>query len=86
MCKRLTPSSGTTDRRLRALITTACDLLSWVAPDLPDGLLRRFDKGDTKYGPVSLQPLADLGVPYSVLIYERLLGRPFAGAGSASSR
>jgi hypothetical protein len=26
----------------------------------------------------SLQPVADLGVPYPVLLYERFLGRPFA--------
>jgi SOS-response transcriptional repressor LexA len=26
-----------------------------------------------------LQPLADLGVPYAMLLYERFLGRPFAG-------
>ena len=77
--KRLTPGGGATDRRLRALIATACDLLSGGAPDLPDGLLHRFDKADTKHGLVSLQPLAALGVPYPVLLYERLLGRPFAG-------
>ena len=76
--KRLIPS-GATDRRLRALITTACQLLSEGAPDRPEGLLHRLDKADTKHGLVSLQPLAELGVPYAVLLYERLLGRPFAG-------
>ena len=30
-------------------------------------------------GLVSVQSSAELGVPYSVLLYERLLGRPFAG-------
>ena len=28
-----------------------------------------------------LRPRADLGVPYAMLLYERFLGRPFAGRG-----
>jgi hypothetical protein len=41
-------------------------------------VLHRLDKADTKEGINSLQPVADLGVPYPVLLYERFLGRPFA--------
>jgi hypothetical protein len=41
--------------------------------------IHRFDKADTRGGLVSIQPLADLGVPYAMLLYERFLGRPFAG-------
>ena len=41
-------------------------------------VLHRLDKADTKEGIKSLQPAADLGVPYPVLLYERFLGRPFA--------
>jgi hypothetical protein len=41
-------------------------------------VLHRLDKADTKEGVKSLQPVADLGVPYPVLLYERFLGRPFA--------
>ncbi len=37
------------------------------------------NKADTKTGLRSLQPLADLGVPYAMLLYEQFLGRPFAG-------
>lgn len=44
------------------------------------GILHRLDKADTKDGIASIQPVADLGVPYSVLLYERFLGRPFLQA------
>lgn len=43
------------------------------------GKLHRLDKVDTRNGLASLQPIADLGVPYAMLLYERFLGRPFAG-------
>ena len=48
-------------------------------PELSRDSLRRFDKVDTRAGLVSMQALANLGAPYSVLLYERFLGRPFAG-------
>ncbi|MBJ7532725.1 hypothetical protein JDN40_01125, partial [Rhodomicrobium vannielii ATCC 17100] len=41
-------------------------------------VLHRLDKVDTAEGLKSLRPIADLGVPYPVLLYERFLGRPFA--------
>jgi hypothetical protein len=41
-------------------------------------LVHRLDKADTRDGLVSIQPMADLGVPYAMLLYERFLGRPFA--------
>jgi hypothetical protein len=78
----LTPlkaAGGVTDTRMRALITTACQLLMEGAPEEIPGLIHRLDKADTKYGLASLQPLADLGAPYAMLLYERFLGRPFAG-------
>ena len=68
----------TTDR-IRALIETACDILSEGAPTTSSDRLHRLDKADTKNGLASLYPLADLGVPYAMLLYERFLGRPFAG-------
>ena len=43
------------------------------------GVLHRLDKADTKKGLTSLQPIADLGLPYAMVLYERFLGRPFAG-------
>jgi hypothetical protein len=78
----LTPlrlDNGVTSSRLRAMIATACNLLTEKPPKVPDDRLYRLDKADTKDGLSSLQPLADLGVPYAMLLYERFLGRPFAG-------
>ncbi len=42
-------------------------------------LVHRLDKVDTADGVRSLAPAGDLGVPYPVLLYERFLGRAFAG-------
>ena len=78
----LTPlrsNGGLTDQRIRALVETACHLLQEGPPDGPPDVLHRLDKADTRQGLQSIQPLADLGVPYAMLLYERFLGRPFAG-------
>jgi hypothetical protein len=77
----LTPmrtGGGVTERRIQALVATACELLAEGAPHTP-GTLHRLDKADTRSGLASLHPLVDLGVPYAMLLYERFLGRPFAG-------
>jgi hypothetical protein len=79
--KPLTPlrsAGGVTEERIRAMALTACQLLTEGPPDAP-ALLHRLDKADTKQGLASLQSLAELGVPYAMLLYERFLGRPFAG-------
>ena len=76
--KPLRAGSGVTDARLRALVTTACELLEKGAPPEVPVLIHRLDKADTRHGLASLRPLADLGVPYAMLLYERFLGRPFA--------
>jgi hypothetical protein len=68
-----------TGKRIRALVTTACQILTEGAPDKDDDVIHRLNKADTRNGLASLQPLADLGVPYAMLLYERFLGRPFAG-------
>lgn len=70
---------GVTYDRLKALITVACQLLNEGAPDTPSNKLHRLDKADTKGGLESLRMLAGIGVPYAMLLYERFLGRPFAG-------
>lgn len=72
---------GVTDRRLKAMVETACSMLRvGVDPSTDRELvLHRLDKVDTADGLASLRPIADLGVPYPVLLYERFLGRPFAG-------
>lgn len=67
-----------TNRRVAALIASACHLFHSGLPDVPRDSLHRLDKVDTREGLVSVRLMADLGVPYSVLLYERFLGRPFA--------
>ena len=72
-------ANGKPERRIHALIAAACHALESGAPAASPGSLHRFEKADTRAGLTSLRASADLGVPYSMLLYERLLGRPFAG-------
>jgi hypothetical protein len=65
--------------RIDGLVETACDLITEGCPDVTSDKLHRFNKADSLEGPSSVQRLADLGVPYAMLLYERFLGRPFAG-------
>lgn len=81
---RMVPKSelntdGVTKERLKALVQTACQLLSDGVPEVSDDQLHRLDKADTKHGIVSIKNLTRIGVPYAMLLYERFLGRPFAG-------
>ena len=74
------PKKGTvTERCIRALVATACHALETGVPEQSSDVLHRLEKADTRAGLVSVRSSADLGVPYSILLYERLLGRPFAG-------
>ena len=74
------PRNGrVTQRRILALIDSACHILKSGAPKVSSNQLHRLDKVDTRTGISSLQSLAALGSPYSMLLYERFLGRPFAG-------
>jgi len=66
-------------RRIRALVETACELLNSEVPDVGTDRLHRLDKADTKGGPATIRAAASIGVPYAMLLYERFLGRPFAG-------
>ena len=74
-------NGGVGGARLRALVIAACGLLTEGAPktERTPELIHRLDKADTRDGIESIQPMADLGVPYAMLLYERFLGRPFAG-------
>ena len=72
-------TSGVTKERLKAMVQTACQLLSSGAPEVNDDQLHRLDKADTKLGLDSIKNLTQIGVPYAMLLYERFLGRPFAG-------
>lgn len=82
---RMTPDTplnaqgNVTAERIRALVATGCALLTEGAPAEHADVIHRLNKADTKDGLASLRPLADLGVPYAMLLYERFLGRPFAG-------
>ena len=67
------------ERRVHALVEAACHILALGAAENSPDSLHRLEKADTKAGLISVRSSADLGVPYSVLLYERLLGRPFAG-------
>lgn len=64
---------------LEAMVVTACQLISTPVPEVDADRLHRLDKADTKHGTISVRHLAEMGAPYSMLLYERFLGRPFAG-------
>lgn len=67
-----------TDERIRAMIRAGVDLVHRGAQTPLPNVVHRLDKADTQHGQRSLEAMADLGAPYPVLLYERLLGRPFA--------
>jgi hypothetical protein len=71
--------NGVSAERIRALVVTACQLLNDGPEEVEEGFIHRLRKADTSDGLTSLAPLAELGVPYAMLLYERFLGRPFAG-------
>jgi hypothetical protein len=73
------PIVGVNLDRIRALVATASELLTRGPEPVEAGFLHRLQKADTTSGIASISPLADIGVPYSMLLYERFLGRPFAG-------
>lgn len=70
---------GETLKRLEAMVQVACTLIQQNVPKVEPRKLHRLDKADTGHGPTGLQNFANLGVPYAMLLYERFLGRPFAG-------
>ncbi len=72
-------AKGATAERLNALVNVACALLSTGIPSTSPDRLHRLDKADTRAGLDSIRAMAELGTPYAMLLYERFLGRPFAG-------
>ncbi len=68
-----------TQQRIVALVEVACLLLAEGSPTTSPEKIHRLNKADTKGGLADLQAAAKLGVPYPMLLYERFLGRPFAG-------
>jgi len=73
------PNSGLTGERLKALIQAACELLGEGAPEVDSDKIHRLDKADTRGGADGLRRMSELGMPYAMVLYERFLGRPFAG-------
>ena len=69
-------TNGVMKKRLKAMVQTACHLLSSGVPEVDDDQLHRLDKADTKQGIDSIKNLAGMGAPYAMLLYERFLGRP----------
>lgn len=82
---RLAPASpikpsAVVQPRLAAMVRTAVELLQEGVPgSTPTTLLHRLGKIDTQHGLDSLKAASQLGIPYAMLLYERFLGRPFAG-------
>jgi hypothetical protein len=60
------------------MIRAAVEAITEGAGEAPEGLVHRLEKIDTKEGLDSLTYVAQHDVPYSVLLYERYFGRPFA--------
>ncbi len=71
--------SGLTGQRVNALVKAACELLNEGSPDVAPDKIHRLDKADTRNGVDGLRRMAELGIPYAMVLYERFLGRPFAG-------
>ena len=60
-------------------------MLQAGAPPQQQGMIHRLDKADTADGLSSIHNAAKLHVPYSMLLYERYLGRPYASHRDAVS-
>ena len=71
--------------RVDALIAIAVKLIAQGAPVPAEGLVHRLAKFDTNDGLASVRHAVNEGVPYSMLLYERYLGRPFASHRDAVS-
>jgi hypothetical protein len=67
------------DHLVRAIVPFLADVVRRPCPPVPEDKVHRFDKIDTKDGQASVRRLLERGtVPYSELLYERVLGRPYA--------
>ena len=66
-------------KRIEAMVETACDLLEQGCPQVQADQIHRLQKADTTGGLTALRNMAAIGAPYAMVLYERFLGRPFAG-------
>lgn len=78
---RMSPGKGlrAENQKIEALVVAACKILSAGPPEVAPDKIHRLVKADTQKGIESIRHLADLGAPYALVLYERFLGRPFAG-------
>jgi hypothetical protein len=67
-----------TIQRLHALLDAALEAIEKGPKHSSPLLIHRLDKVDTASGLESVHNVAAKGVPYPALLYERMLGRPFA--------
>jgi len=65
--------------RLKAMIEVACALMEEGSPPPNTVTIHRLQKADTTGGLSTIKSLSAMGAPYAMLLYERFLGRPFAG-------
>jgi hypothetical protein len=67
------------DELLRTVVPLLADVIGRPVPTLPADRVHRLDKLDTAGGHATIAKVLSAGrVPYSELLYERLLGRPYA--------
>lgn len=79
--KPLQPLKPTRENLLKitAMVESACKIIREGCPEVGERQLHRLYKADTRHGLQGLRNLAGMGAPYAMLLYERFLGRPFAG-------
>jgi hypothetical protein len=65
--------------RLNAMVEVSCDLMEEGSPPPTAITIHRLQKADTTGGLTTIKSLSAMGAPYAMLLYERFLGRPFAG-------
>lgn len=67
------------DRLLRTVVPLLAEVLRRPVPAVPPDKIHRLDKCDTHGGQATVAKMLSTGkVSYSELLYERLLGRPYA--------
>lgn len=71
--------------RIEAILQVVCETVSSSSSPTSDKTIHRLAKIDTERGLSTVQSLVKQGVPYSMLLYERFLGRPFASHRDAVS-
>jgi hypothetical protein len=67
-----------TRAQILALVDAACEAIEKGPQKASPFIVHRLDKVDTAHGLVSVQKAATEGIEYPMLLYERMLGRPFA--------